>query len=69
MKVTPSGVVPTPLSLRVGLVIRGPGGWVKFATVDVPWAVLRDRMIMQRLNYLSYDQGELEDQADDTPLF
>jgi len=61
------GLSPTTKGIRVGLVVKGKGGWIKFGTLEIPWHALRDRDVVRALLRADTD-SEYEDYVTD-PLF
>lgn len=58
---------PSLSGLKVGLVVRGKSGWVRFGVLEIPWTSLRERDVMRAL-LLSDSDSDYEHLEDD-PLF
>jgi hypothetical protein len=67
MEVKIDTIVPTPSSLLLGGVIRGPhGAWLRFVTIEVEWSSMSWDVI-QRIQEYSSRAARAEELTD--PLF
>ena len=67
MKVTVERLYPTKGGIRVDGLLSGPGGWVRFLRVDVPWSRVDLLECQRALEKAMISEEEREPEGD--PLF